>query len=61
MPLSSLPDNYSNDDKANEGFALPIVCGKRKADQAGLQKPNLPPSKRQNVGPVRNQMRDEFG
>jgi hypothetical protein len=32
-------DNYSNDDKTNEVFALPIVGRRRKASEAGFNKP----------------------
>lgn len=36
---NTIPDNYSNDDKANEGFALPLVGSRRKASEAGFSKP----------------------
>lgn len=39
MQVAAIPDNYSNDDKKNEVFALPIV-GKRKACEAGLSRPS---------------------
>ena len=39
MADNAIPDTYSNDDKTNEGFALPLVGRRRKASEAGLSKP----------------------
>lgn len=36
---SLIPDNYSTDDKGNEGFALPLVGRRRKASEAGFSRP----------------------
>jgi|Transcript_35510 hypothetical protein len=36
---NTIPDNYSNDDKGNEVFALPLVGRRRKACEAGFSKP----------------------
>jgi len=35
MPSKNVPDNFSNDDKANEVFALPLAGQRRKASEAG--------------------------
>ena len=49
MHGTSVPDNYSNDDKKNEVFALPLVGKRRKAHEANLSKLTNLPSKRSNV------------
>ena len=50
VPNNIAPDNYSNDDKQNEVFALPLVGMRRKASEAGLMRPTHSSSnKRQNV------------
>ena len=33
-----VPDNYSNDDKGAEQFALPLVGRRRKASEAGFSR-----------------------
>ncbi len=40
MPGNSVPDNYSNDDKTTEVFALPLVGQRRKASEAGHRPPS---------------------
>ena len=55
MHGTSIPDNYSNDDKKNEVFALPLVGRRRKAHEANLNKLINLPSKRSNaLGPKKN-------
>ena len=49
MHGTSIPDNYSNDDKKNEVFALPLVGKRRKAHEANLTKLINQPNKRSNV------------
>ena len=50
MPSNTVPDNYSNDDKANEVFALPLAGQRRKASEAGhSSRPNAQPLKRQHL------------
>ena len=49
MHGTSIPDNYSNDDKKNEVFALPLVGRRRKAHEANLNKLINLPNKRSNV------------
>ena len=48
MPTETIPDNYSNDDKGNEGFALPLVGRRRKASEAGFRG-SATQNKRQNL------------
>ena len=48
MATETVPDNYSNDDKGNEVFALPLVGRRRKACEAGFKGPGGPQPKRQN-------------
>ena len=38
MTGNTVPDNYSNDDKGTEQFALPLVGRRRKASEAGFTK-----------------------
>lgn len=37
MTGNTVPDNYSNDDKGAEQFALPLVGRRRKASEAGMK------------------------
>ena len=42
MHNNVIPDTYSNDDRTNEGFALPLVGRRRKASEAGIfNKPQI--------------------
>ena len=52
MSGNTVPDNYSNDDKATEQFALPLVGRRRKASEAGFSKGNQQ-LKRQHTQAVR--------
>ena len=38
--VNNIPDNYSDADKKNEVFAMPLVGKRRKASEAGYSKPN---------------------
>ena len=49
MAHRGAPDTYSNDDKQNEGFALPLVGKRRKACEAGFNQKPAEPLKRSNV------------
>ena len=51
MPGNVIQDTYSNDDKTNEGFALPLAGRRRKAIEAGIPKPPIhhQQSKRQHL------------
>ena len=61
MATETVPDNYSNDDKGNEVFALPLVGRRRKACEAGFKGPGGPQPKRQNQqsSAVANKVKDE--
>ena len=39
MPTEIVPDNYSTDDRGNEGFAKPLAGRRRKASEAGFTRP----------------------
>ena len=46
---NTIPDNYSQDDKKNDGFALPLVGRKRKVSEACYANKPVQTGKRQHV------------
>ena len=49
MQSNTIPDNYSNDDKTNEVFALPLAGQRRKASEAGHSRAPSQAAKRQHL------------